>query len=254
MERLELYKSLHERELDKKVGEVEETSLAVGIATALGTAIFILGTNFEFNTTSFVRYSFSGLVGLSTLTFIGAIIYLARFYSNNRTYLDLPAVKEIDDYLNEYYTCYIKLGVSEQEAKALTKEEEDLFLKELYIEMTDSNVASNNFRRALLIRAKQYTFTAFSLVFLALVPYLMNFFEKAKPIYNIQIVRDSTIADNKNDTMAKQQKPRAGDGTQGDTGRTQADRNTTTGDQKPGFPVRPKPRKYKEDDLKYKKK
>ncbi len=185
-ELFEFYKSLHERELDRRDSLNNSISTPIGLISAIIGVIFFFCTNYYSNCNIIVKFMFFILV-LSSVIFVCTSIYkLIKFYNNGLSsgyeYEGLPYAKE----LKEYYDYLVGINKHNKKINSNIPDTEVEFrnyLIETFINTSGHNAFVNDKKAEYFYEVKKY-------IIFSIIPLLLSTILFA---YNYQLNKEKTM-------------------------------------------------------------
>jgi len=151
MNNIEFYKSIYEREFKRRFDLDNALNIPIGLVVVLLALVSFIISSLNFSKHITANWIILGLIFISVLLIISAIIFLARSYNNvfkNHKYLNLPFTYYLREYqLNlELYNSKVN--------KETDKIDFDSQLIERLNHYTDNHILVNEFRARNLAYAK----------------------------------------------------------------------------------------------------
>jgi heme/copper-type cytochrome/quinol oxidase subunit 4 len=183
----EFYKELYFHEIDRKERLDSSVSIPITIITAIIAVMYFLISNFDYTLGISLSISFIITIVITLIFLIISIYQLLILYNNLSSgykYSYFPFVSDLNKYQNELRDYYSDLG----EDKAKGDSEFNEYLKDNIIKHIDYNIIRNDSRSLTLYKTKKYLLFALLFLFLTLIPFGINYFQKPEKPQKIELV------------------------------------------------------------------
>lgn len=202
MNRLEIYKEIYQKEIERRGELNNDVSIPIGIISILATGYFFYISNFDFK-----LYDNLLLHKLNTLFFvilltIGVIILLKSIYfllksytlfRKKNIYYYLASPNEIEKYYCDYEKYFIDTGSLSDEAKLKANDELEKYFILAYNRTSMNNTSINDERATYLHNSKRYIVYSLIILLIAFLPYMINNFTKDDKINKIEVQKEIKI-------------------------------------------------------------
>ena len=166
--RFEFLKERYDYELNRKEQLTAALTLPVGVLSGLGGLMVAMARSFELKS-PWLTVPFGVAFGVDVFAFFFCLVYLARAYHRQK-YIYLPLLKDLEGWEEEFreFNRYVEGSGGDVETTFSDH------LRERIIDAADRNAANNEYRSALLHRARVALFAVLICTTAAGVVYVVN--------------------------------------------------------------------------------
>lgn len=170
MNELEFYRSLYQRELNRRNDLDNAVNIPIGIITLLTALLYFLINHHKFECLKIWNLSMSITIFLSIILLLIGIFFLSKSFNNlfvGFKYLNFPTTRELRNY-------QIQLENYEIENKTENIKSFNNYIIEKYVDYSDSHIKINDKRALSLYRAKTLIICSLTTSFISLCLYLLK--------------------------------------------------------------------------------
>jgi len=188
MNTFDFYKELYYHEIDRKGKLDSYVNIPISIISAIVAILYFLFSNFEYDINYIITITFIVAIGITLIFVTVSIVHLLKLYNNfssGHKYSFFPFASELNKYhdeLQDYYS-------DNEHNKSKGAEEFNEYLIDNAIKHIDHNMIKNDSRSLTLYKTKKYLLFTLLFLFLTLIPFGFNFFQKTDEIQKIEIVK-----------------------------------------------------------------
>jgi hypothetical protein len=189
MSRLDLYKELYFKEVEKKDALNDSLNLPFGLISALLAVWFYYSVNYDYKFNSCIFYIFIICLFISLILLIVAVFFLLKSYINlfrDYRYSILPAVDEIDRY-------YVQLVEWYKENKGTVQDADNEFeeyLVDIYRDASSNDSHENIRRSENFIFGKVFLYCSIVGLLITSLCFGYNYYKRDKKdtVYKVEVV------------------------------------------------------------------
>ena len=196
MDRLDLYKEMYKREIERRTELSNDLNIPIGLITVLVSAAVFFLTSYEFKNHNFLTifFAIALLCGFYFLAnSIRYLIFSYNIFTGHEGYKYTPFAEDLEIYYQNLLTYGVGVGKTPSQAATDADTDFENYIRENYKRNATDNTTINDNRSTSLFKCKDNMARSLICLLIAAVPFTINYFSKGEKIEKIQIVNKDSV-------------------------------------------------------------